>query len=83
MSLSKPKPSFIESETPPPHVDQLVPDPIVWKEFGVTPLTLYRWTRDEALGFPPVIKINRKNFRSRRALEAFKHSEARNPKTAA
>jgi len=52
--------------------DQLVPDPEVWKEFGVTSMTLYRWTNDRDLGFPPVIKIRQRNFRSRRALEAFK-----------
>jgi len=52
--------------------DTLVPDPEVWKEFGVTSMTLYRWTNDRDLGFPPVIKIRQRNFRSRRALEAFK-----------
>ena len=49
-----------------------MPDPEVWKEFGVTSMTLYRWTNDRDLGFPPVIKIRQRNFRSRRALEAFK-----------
>jgi predicted DNA-binding transcriptional regulator AlpA len=53
--------------------DQLVPDPIVAKEFGgITLMTLYRWTNDPKLGFPPPIKIRTKNFRSRRALEDFK-----------
>ena len=52
--------------------DQLVPDPEVWKEFGVTSMTLYRWTNDRDLGFPPVIKVRQRNYRSRRALEAFK-----------
>jgi hypothetical protein len=53
--------------------DQLVPDPIVAKEFGgVSLMTLYRWTNDPKLGFPPPIKIRTKNFRSRRALEEFK-----------
>jgi hypothetical protein len=52
--------------------DELVPDPQVWKEFGVTSMTLYRWTNDPDLGFPPAIKIRKRNFRSRRALEAFK-----------
>jgi hypothetical protein len=49
-----------------------VPDPLVWKEFHVTSMTLYRWTHDKALGFPPPIKINKRNFRSRQQLEAFK-----------
>jgi hypothetical protein len=53
--------------------DQLVPDPIVAKEFGgVTLMTLYRWTNDPRLGFPPPVKIRNKNFRSRRAIEDFK-----------
>lgn len=52
--------------------DDLVPDPQVWREFGVTSMTGYRWTRDPNLGFPPVIKIRTRNFRSRRALEEFK-----------
>ena len=52
--------------------DTLVPDPEVWKEFGVTSMTLYRWTNDPDLGFPPVIKVRQRNYRSRRALEAFK-----------
>ncbi len=34
--------------------DELVPDPKVCGEFGVTPMTLWRWERDERLAFPPV-----------------------------
>ena len=52
--------------------DELVPDPLVWREFGVTAMTGYRWTHDLALGFPPAIKIRTRNFRSRRALDEFK-----------
>lgn len=52
--------------------DHLVPDPRVWREFGVTPMTGWRWTNDPALGFPPRIKINNRNYRSRAALDAFK-----------
>jgi hypothetical protein len=55
-------------------VDELIPDPQVWKEFGVTDMTLSRWTADENLGFPPAIKIRNRNFRSRRAIEEFKRS---------
>jgi hypothetical protein len=53
-------------------VDQFIPDPDVCKEFHITPMTLWRWDRDEKLGFPPPIKIRNRNFRSRNALEAFK-----------
>jgi hypothetical protein len=52
--------------------DELVPDPQVWREFGITPMTGWRWTQDPELGFPPAIKIRTRCFRSRRQLEAFK-----------
>ena len=52
--------------------DMLVPDPQVQVEFGICEMTLFRWTRDPKLGFPPAVKIRNRNFRSRRALEAFK-----------
>jgi hypothetical protein len=52
--------------------EELVPDPAVWREFGVTSMTGYRWSRDPKLNFPPAIKINGRNFRSRRSLEDFK-----------
>jgi hypothetical protein len=53
--------------------DELVPDPIVACEFNVTLMTLWRWTQDPKLGFPPRIKIRKRNFRSRGAIEEFKH----------
>lgn len=52
--------------------DHLVPDPIIAKEFSVTLMTLWRWSRDRNLTFPPVIKIRGKNYRSRLAIEDFK-----------
>ena len=52
--------------------DNFVPDPVVWREFGVTSMTGHRWSRDPSLGFPPAVKINNRNFRSRRLLEEFK-----------
>jgi predicted DNA-binding transcriptional regulator AlpA len=62
----------------PPAPDQQVPDPKVCKEFGVTPKTLWEWTNDPALNFPPPAKIRNRNYRSRRALEAFKEQMLRN-----
>jgi hypothetical protein len=50
----------------------LVPDPQVWREFGVTPMTGWRWTHDKALNFPQPIKIRNRCFRSRPEIEAFK-----------
>jgi hypothetical protein len=52
--------------------DELVPDPQVCREFGITSMTLWRWDRDPELDFPPVIKIRKKNYRSRQLLEKFK-----------
>ena len=52
--------------------DELVPDPVVWRELGITAMTGWRYTNDPALGFPPVIKIRTRNFRSRHQLEEFK-----------
>lgn len=52
--------------------DALVPDPVVWSEFGVCSMTGLRWTNDPEMGFPPPIKIRGRNYRSRKALEAFK-----------
>ena len=63
-----------ESATPPSDTspDNLIPDPVVCAEFGVTAMTLWRWTRDTELNFPPAIAIRNRNFRSRKQLEAFK-----------
>ena len=54
-------------------VDEFVPDPMVCREFGITPMTLWRWDRDSELGFPPAAQIRGRNFRSRRQIEDFKH----------
>ena len=53
--------------------DELVPDPVVWREFGISSMTGWRWTKDPELGFPPPIKIRNRCFRSRGAIEEFKH----------
>ena len=52
--------------------DTLVPDKIVMAELGVGRMALHRWTNDPGLGFPPIIKIRTRNYRSRKALEEFK-----------
>ncbi len=52
--------------------DELVLDPRVAKELGVGLITLWRWTKNSRLGFPPAIKINGRNYRRRSDLEAFK-----------
>ena len=52
--------------------DDLVPDPVVQEELGIGRMALWRWSRDPNLGFPPVIKIRTRNYRSRKALDSFK-----------
>jgi hypothetical protein len=55
--------------------DELVPDPTVWRELGVTRMTGHRWDDDPklaALGWPAPVRINGRKFRFRSQLEAFK-----------
>jgi hypothetical protein len=59
---------MLEDGTP----DELIPDPQVWREFGVSSMTGHRWTTNPTLGFPPKIKIGLRNYRSRKQVEAFK-----------
>ena len=55
--------------------DVLVADTEVCRELGISSMTIHRYDQDErmiALGWPPKIKMRQRNYRSRRALEAFK-----------
>jgi len=56
--------------------DSLVPDVLATIELGgVTLMTLWRWDHDPEMierGWPPAIRMKKRNYRSRRALEAFK-----------
>jgi hypothetical protein len=52
--------------------DELVPDPQVWREFGISSMTGWRWTHDPTLKFPEPVKIRGRCFRSRRGIEEFK-----------
>jgi hypothetical protein len=61
--------------------EELVPDPQVCREFGITLMTLWRWDHDEALKFPAAIQIRKKNYRSRRELEEFKQRVIARAKT--
>jgi hypothetical protein len=51
---------------------ELVPDPQILREFNISTMTLWRWDHDPELGFPPPIKIRKRKFRQRRAIEQFK-----------
>lgn len=55
--------------------DDLVPDPVVQREFAVSAMTIWRWDHDPellALGWPLPVHIRRRNYRSRAALTQFK-----------
>jgi hypothetical protein len=56
--------------------DTFVPDPVVAKEFGTTLNAMWRWDQSKemkAAGWPDRVQFpNGRNYRSRRALEAFK-----------
>jgi hypothetical protein len=66
--MTQTQPALHDDNSP----DQLVPDPVVWRELGITSMTGWRYTRDPDLRFPPAISIRGRNFRSRKALEAWK-----------
>lgn len=60
--------------------DELVPDPIVCREFNISAMTLWRWDHDAelaALGLPLPVIIRRRKFRVRRQLEEFKRTMMR------
>ena len=71
-SKSKPKSKKSDEQR-----EDLVPDADVWEEFGVTPMTGWRWDRDTELNFPPAIRIKTRKYRSRRQLEEFKRALVR------
>jgi hypothetical protein len=68
----------VDDLLPDEEVGELVPDPQVCREFGVTAMTVWRWDHDPELNFPPAIRIRRRKFRRRRALENFKRQLVRN-----
>jgi hypothetical protein len=57
--------------------DSLVPDAQVAKELGCSVMGLWRRTNDPDDDFPAPIKIRSRNFRSRKALEAYKARKLR------
>jgi hypothetical protein len=52
--------------------DQMVPDSVVCGEFNICPMTLSRWDKDPSMGFPAVVHIRKRKYRSRKALEEYK-----------
>ena len=50
---------------------KLIPDPVVWKRYGVTRMTGHRWDNDTKLNFPKPIRIRRRKYRDEDELNAF------------
>ena len=57
-----------------------LPAAAVRARYGVSDMSLWRWTRDQKLGFPAPIRINNRRFWRLTDLEAF---EARRAQEAA
>lgn len=55
----------------------LVPDPAVAQRYGVSLMTLWRWTRDKELEFPQPVKIRERNYRNAVDLDAFDRRQVR------
>lgn len=47
--------------------------------YGVSDMSLWRWLRDESLGFPAPMKINRYRYWSKAALEAWESARGGEP----
>jgi hypothetical protein len=49
----------------------LIPDPKVRRMLNISPPTLWRWTHNPAMGFPPRVQINGRNYRNAVRLSAW------------
>jgi hypothetical protein len=57
--------------------DEFIPDTKVRAQLGVTEMTTWRWDQHPEKapeGWPPRIRIRRRNYRNREQFEAFKTS---------
>ena len=50
---------------------RLIPDPLVWKRYGVSPMTGWRWDHDPTLGFPTAYRIRGRKYRDEGELDEF------------
>jgi hypothetical protein len=54
-----------------------LPAAAVRARYGVSDMSLWRWLRNEALGFPAPIRINKRRFWKLADLETWEASQAR------
>jgi hypothetical protein len=50
---------------------KLIPDVMVLARYGISNMTLWRWDRDETLGFPQPTWIRNRKYRDADELDAF------------
>jgi predicted DNA-binding transcriptional regulator AlpA len=55
---------------------RLIPDPQVWKRYGVTSMTGWRWDNNPNLQFPKPVVINRRKYRYEDELEQWERAQA-------
>jgi predicted DNA-binding transcriptional regulator AlpA len=56
--------------------DTYLPARKVWERYGVTPMSLHRWLRDEKLNFPRPLYIGRFRYWNRDALADWERARA-------
>ena len=49
--------------------------PQVMQRFGITEMTLWRWSRDDRLGFPQPMRIRNRKFYSVAEIEAWERQK--------
>jgi hypothetical protein len=60
-------------------VATFLPEASVCLRYGVSDMTLCRWSKDESLGFPKPIYIKGRKYRRLVELVAFEEKQARDP----
>jgi hypothetical protein len=55
----------------------LVPDPVIARQLGVTLMTIWRWSHDPQMGFPTRVKVGKRNYRGASELMAWRDRLAR------
>jgi len=53
-----------------------IPGPKVDERYGITPMTRWRWSRNDELAFPKPIRINGRSFYAEDELEAWERQRA-------